>query len=296
VWLPQKRQPPFAASGACIELAKTPLALPWVEKEREMFRNRKLGILAAAALTTATLATTAVQNASAAQIYFSSRQSGEIVKTQYSNSPYNVTISGDNFVPGHPDLAVIFDSNRPQTYDTDILYPWDGGNLFGKKLDQILILPENKIDANNDGFIDNPDDEGGQPPAGEIIFKFSKAQKTFGLDLIDMGDVAEERDKSFLQFKKGTTVKKVFFTEFSTLGNQYYDPTIVWGNNSANRLKPVTAAQLGLSDFTEVRVHFHDSAALDNVMFTTTIPPIPEPAALSLLALPAFLRTRRRRK
>lgn len=252
-----------------------------------MSGSRSLGVVASGALALATLG-----QVNAAQIYFSSRLPGEIVNTQYTSSPYNVTISADNFVPGHPDLAVVFDTNKPQTYDTDLLYPWTSGNLVGKNLKEILIIATNSIDANNDGLIDQPNDEGGRPPAGQLIFKFKSAQKTFGIDMIDMGDYADELSKSFLQFKSGTTIKKVFFNEFSNPISQYYDPTIVWGNRSANRVRPVLATQLGLSSFDEVRVQLWDSAAIDNVVFTTEIP---EPAALSLLASPAFLMMRRRR-
>ena len=43
--------------------------------------------------------------------------------------------------------------------------------MTGKKLNEILVIAANNIDANHDGLIDNPNDEGGQPPAGEIIYK-----------------------------------------------------------------------------------------------------------------------------
>jgi len=256
-----------------------------------MFGSRSLGILAAGAIGLAGVA----ESADAAQIYFSSRKSGEIVKNQYGGAPYNVTVSADNFVAGKPDLAVVFDSNKPQTYDIDLLYPWTTGNLVGKKLNELLLIATNNIDANKDGLIDNPNDEGGIPPAGQLIFKFKSSQKTFGVDMIDMGDIPQESANSFLQFKKGTTIKKVFFSEFTNPASQYFDPTIVWGNRSANRVKQITAPQLGLSSFDEVRVQLWDSAAIDNVVFNSALPDIPEPAALSLLASPAFLMMRRRR-
>jgi hypothetical protein len=256
-----------------------------------MTGSRSLGVVAAGALALASVA----QSTDAAQIYFSSRKSGEIVKNQYTSSPYSVTVSADNFVPGHPDLAVVFDSNKPQTYDTDLLYPWTTGNLAGKKLNEILIIATNKIDANSDGLIDNPNDEGGLPPAGQLIFKFKSSQKTFGLDLIDIGDYSDEISKSFIQFKKGTTIKKVFLSEFTNPSSVFYDSTITWGNRSANRVKPVLAPQVGLSNFDEVRVQLWDSAAIDNVVYNSTLPDVPEPAAMSLLASPAFLMMRRRR-
>jgi hypothetical protein len=230
------------------------------------------------------------------QIYFSSRKPGEIIKSQYASSPYQVTISAINYVPSHPSLAVIFDSNKYQTYDPDLLYPWTKGNLVGKKLNELLVVANNKIDANGDGLIDNPNDEGGTPPAGELSFKFKNSIKTFGIDIVDMGDYPDEINKSYISFKKGTTVKKLYFSEFTNPASVFFDPTIVWGDHSANRIRWITSTKLGIANFTEVRVHLHDSAAIDNVAFCTGLPPeIPEPATLSLLATSAFLSGRRRR-
>src|SRR5262245_12932890 len=49
---------------------------------------------------------------------------GTKVNNQYVNSK-GVTISCDNFTAGHPDQAIIFDSNNhTSNVDTDLQFPW----------------------------------------------------------------------------------------------------------------------------------------------------------------------------
>lgn len=245
----------------------------------------------------AAVAVSGASAASAAQLYFSSRQHGEIVNTQYTNSPYFVTISADNLVAGHPDLAVVFDTQATGTADPDLEDPWDMGNLVGKTLNKALIIAENSVDANGNGLIDSPDDEGASP-AGTILFKYKYGQKQFGLDLIDF-ESGNGVNNSYLSFTNKTAgiTKTIFFKDFITPASPYYDPTVVFGNNSANRIKPITSTQLGLVNFSEVRVHFATSGAIDNIIFETTLPiAIPEPASLAFMAVPAATILRRQRR
>jgi hypothetical protein len=51
------------------------------------------------------------------------------------------------------------------------------------------------------------------------------------------------------------------------------DPTIEFGNNTANRIDPVSASRLGAARFDEVQIYLGGSAGVDNIRYNT----IPEP-------------------
>jgi hypothetical protein len=254
-----------------------------------------LGLLAS----TVTLALVAQSNA--AVIKFDEQPLGKIINTQYTAS-LGVTISADNFAPGHPDLATIFNTNATGTPDSDLQYAWDGGNMKGLgngAVRKILIIAENAIDANKDGLIDAPDDEGSVRPAGSLNFKFKNLQSSFGLDLIDCDGPSEfGPDRGYVAFFfRGAEIGRVGWGAFIDPTSKYYDSTVKWGNNYANHLKPVSITQLGIQAFDEVRVNLGYSTGIDNITFddgdVSLI--IPEPASIGLLGLPLVLAGRRRR-
>jgi hypothetical protein len=180
--------------------------------------------------------------AGATTIDFDSLQHGEAVDTQFSSS-LGVTISAIN-VGGGPDVAIAFDSLLTGTRDPDLEGPaWSRGNLApSTSLGRLLIVAENVRDENDDGLVDDPDDEGSRP-AGSIFFDF----------------------ESFGEFIEGES--------------SFFVPDVVYGNNSANRIAPITAADLGLIQFSKVELNLGGSSAVDNIRFE----PIPEPASLVLL-------------
>jgi len=82
-----------------------------------------------------------------------------------------VTVDTDNFVQGHPDLAIIFDSANPTGGDTDLATP--GSHATNTvALGKVLIIAENATDSNNNGRVDDPDDEAARP-AGWVKFTFT---------------------------------------------------------------------------------------------------------------------------
>ena len=66
---------------------------------------------------------------------------------------------------------------------------------------------------------------------------------------------------------------------------------MVFADNSANRIQPITARELGLDQMERVEINFGGSGGVDNINFQF----IPEPAGLALLAAPALLLGRRRK-
>src|SRR5436190_16557817 len=100
--------------------------------------------------------------AAAAVLNFESQTHGKVVANQYRSYQGGITISADNFRAGGPDMAIVFDSRRTNTADPDLQAPFVAGNLAPgtTTVGNMLIIAENSIEANHDGLIDSPDDEG----------------------------------------------------------------------------------------------------------------------------------------
>jgi hypothetical protein len=222
-----------------------------------------------------------------ASINFDEKPTGRIITTQYAVS-HGVTFSGDNYNPTHPDTLVVFKSDRMNTPDLDLEFPWTGGNLAGTHLDKILIIAENVRDFDSNGLVDDPDDEA---DGGTMFLEFNQPLTSFGVDLIDVELNPALDSIEFLL--GGVLLKTISFDQFTNPSSPFYDPTIVWLDRSANRIQPLTAAGMGIPAFDEVRFRLPECAAIDNINFLF----VPEPAAgamLLLIALPA-LGSRRRR-
>jgi hypothetical protein len=237
-------------------------------------------------------------SSNAALIDFNNYPNGKVINNQYFASD-GVSISATNFTPGHPSLSILFDTNLTGTNDDDLQQPWTGGgNAASTNFHKILIIAENKVDNNHDGYIDRPDDEGGSQPAGYFDFKFTKPQQVFGFDLLDCdgsSEIGTGRDYVAF-FKNGVELKRVGFGSFVDPTSKYYDPTVHYANNSANHLKPIDVSELGITNFDEAQVNMGWSTAIDNIVFAEDISSIqPEPGSLMLLAGPLLLTMRRRK-
>ena len=97
-------------------------------------------------------------------------------------------------------------------------------------------------------------------------------------------------------YLNGTLLDSVAFDEFVTIGNEFYDATVAYGNNSANRIAPISIGDLtlapqnaGAAGFDQVVFSLGGSGAIDTITF------VPEPATMSLLALGGVASIRRRR-
>jgi len=229
---------------------------------------------------------------------------GSIVSTQYSTT-HGVTFSGINLaVPDKGttfDLVVAFNSAfGGSTTDPDLLGPpeeldWDGGNLAGHtppvELGNVLIIPENIKDNNNDGILDDPDDEADHP-AGRFIIDFANPIDSFGFDLIDVEQNEVSGGYFAAFFMGGSELANVGFGKFTDNASIFYDSTVVFGgNNTANRLDPITAAELtsftgnSIQQFDRVVLQLGGSGAIDTIQYTVVPVPASAKAGLSLLAL-----------
>ena len=208
---------------------------------------------------------------------------GEIVSSQYLQTQ-GVTISAINFGSG-PGLAIIFDSLNPTGGDNDLAGPsWAGGNLASANtvLGKILIIAENDVDSNLDGLIDFPDDEGSRP-AGSIFFDFENPMCSVGFDLIDVEGPSEfGHNSGFVAtfFIGGSELARVGFDQFINKNSMFFDPTVQYGDNKANRISPITVDSLSaftgtsITAFDKVEFNLGGSSAIDNIDVSSCQTPV----------------------
>ena len=226
-------------------------------------------------------------------IDFNDQQPGTIIDNEYADR--GVTISVQRTSSG-PAVATLYNTRRTGEPDPDLQTPFEVGNLAPTGPGgNVLIIPENRTDSNNDGRIDQPNDEGSRP-SGQFTFNFRTPVSQFGFDLVDVEGPAEFSNNAgyFASFYlNGNLEARVGFGAFIDPASPFYDPSVRFGDNSANRITPITARQVGLPFFDRVVLNFGGSGGTDNILFT----PIPEPSALVLMGLgvPALALLRRRR-
>ncbi len=124
---------------------------------------------------------------------FSDLLAGTVLNSQIPG----VVIWAQNNRADHPNSAIIFDSDYPSGGDLDLGTPnqdFDGpglgaGGRIGQpganslELGNLLILAENNVDANGDGLIDDPDDEGS---GGKIFVQFDQPQAVDAFRVVDV--------------------------------------------------------------------------------------------------------------
>jgi len=240
----------------------------------------------------------AAQSANAIMINFDENPpnllKGDIVNSQYATNPnLGVTISGQKSVQaGGLNIAIIFDSRMFSGNDEDLTGPgcpispecdgdWDGGNLGANvPLNNMLILPEAGTEGDiGDGNVANPNDEGTQP-AGTITIEWDACVDTFTFVIVDQEPGIEVTD-GFVQFFDGATdLGTVQFEWFESnllpLSNPglFFDATVDYDNNHANRLDPITIADLMTLDNTVVSagwdtavINLAGSGAFDDIEY-----------------------------
>jgi len=225
---------------------------------------------------------------------------GDIVNNQYATNPnLGVTISGQKSMQaGGLNIAIIFDSRMFSGNDGDLTGPggagtcplpdcdgdWDGGNLGANvPLDNMLILPEAGTEGDiGDGNVANPNDEGTQP-AGTITIEWDDCVDSFGFVIVDQEPGIEVTD-GFVQFfdggTGGTDLGTVQFEwfEMNTVPlvspGLFFDATVDYNNNHANRLDPITIADLMTLDNTVVSagwdtavINLAGSGAFDDIEY-----------------------------
>ena len=238
--------------------------------------NRMYSVIASTSCVVVTLSMGAP--AGADLIDFDSLQVGEIVAEQFAGMGVHIEVIND----GHPsiDLGIIFDSFGSSGHDSDLEGPpWSSGNASSDVFANLLIIAENDVDANNDGLIDDPDDEAG---GGSIIFRFDIPVFEFGFSLIDIETSESGPTASVMFFNDEVFVGMVDFSDLVDSGSAFFDPTIVFGNHSANHVQPMSFFNgIDPLEFNEVRFVLQGSGAIDNIFFAS----VPSPGATALVLL-----------
>lgn len=105
-----------------------------------------------------------------------------------------MSVSGVNNEVTHPQVAAVFDSTAPNLNDPDLVTPGYGpGNTVA--LGNLIIIPENDVDADNDGLIDEPDDEA---LGGIIRFDFADPYRICSATFVDIDDVAPSEMRFYI--------------------------------------------------------------------------------------------------
>ncbi|QDT62896.1 PEP-CTERM sorting domain-containing protein [Calycomorphotria hydatis] len=255
-----------------------------------------------------------IASARAESVNFEGLEHGRIVNTQYASQGLTVITAVNT--GGGPNLAAAFDSEEHWTQDPDLEGPpWSKGNLAPSTvLGNILIIAENSW-GSSDGILNYPDDEG-TSPAGSLFFEFNADIDSFGFDAIDVEGpkkahghhAGDDADYNVTFYDDGNALATVGFDQFITPGDPFFDASVKYGNNSANRITPITVAALNaafglaISAFDMVEIHFGGSTAVDNIYWTfaddgggTGIVPEPGALSLSLLGLVSLAAIYRRR-
>ena len=240
-----------------------------------------------AKLLTAALAATAVSGAASAAtvIDFGGIATGTTVTDQVPG----LSVSASSPYADSPEQVFAWDFNGyPQFEFAGQQAPFTSGNATGRDLGQGLALrgPEGVLT----GFgvlpepIPTPLEK--RRPAGTINLAFDTALDSFGFTIVDVEGPEEFTTNTgfFIDFlSNGQDVGSFDFASFVTDDDsRVFDPSIEFGDRSANQIQPITAAMLGVDSFDEVRISLGGSAVLAQV----TVNAVPTPsAALAGLAL-----------
>ena len=250
---------------------------------------------------------------------FNDLSHGQIVDNEFSNGINGFTVSGAN-IGGGPDLIVAFDTFEQNTADPDLEDPFNLGNANTSEIfrdlqdpnnsnsnvsrffDALIIQENGQEDPDRPGFIDSDPDDEGTRPAGTIQLDFESPISRFGFDLLDVENVGEEFN---LVFSNGDEVLATvpfeeFVTDDETTSGLFFDDTIEFGNNSANRIVPITSSRLRaftgddtIESFDQIAINLGGSGAVDNIRFETFVPE-PTSAMSWLMLCAAFVGFRRR--
>ncbi len=204
---------------------------------------------------------------------------GQIIDDEYA--ALGVLIETIN-LGGGPNLGVAFNSGSPTGGDTDLRTPGSTGNATAESFGNILIIQENF--GASGGMITVPPDDEGSRPAGFHTFTFDQPITSIGFILIDIEgpdeivDGANPASGFFQAMNNGTLIGTVSFEDFITAG-PFFDSSVMFGNNSVNRIDPILASAFGAAAFNKVVFNFGGSGGLAVVIFA----PVPEPGTLLLI-------------
>jgi len=239
----------------------------------------------------------------------------------YTNNPWD----GGTTTTWYNDTSV---TNRNDTYigrgssgqDTDLEVTnyysstgedskWAGGNMQYYNLGNALIIQEH-VDGDDvsQGHLDRvqglgnpgnwefaPDDDA---DGGFITFEFESAMNGFGFTFADL-DCSEVYSTNITFFDTTGESVQVSFAEFinggdfSNRGSANTSGTVVWGDNTANRIDTITVAELNqvmgtsLSNFSSVSFNLSGSGGITHINYCYSA--VPEASTVMAGGMIVFL-------
>lgn len=230
-------------------------------------------------------------------ISFSGYQHGSIIDpgANLSSSSYLGTTLSVSPPSGGYNKAVIFATQDPNVpgnsavEDQDLI-PNGTGNRGSANYGNIAIIQENTSFTITNDRIDNPYSEvDDHRDGGKFTFDLNPGTdvtvNAFRIDLIDVESAGQIKIIAY----DGTG-------SFTWTGSdlQGLDPSIVYGNASANRTSFLTAADAGLSGITKVDIISTTSFAIDNFKVKGTVVPEVSSSLLTILSAGIFCFRRKR--
>jgi hypothetical protein len=101
-------------------------------------------------------------------------RAGTVIEDQWAE--IGLTVRAEN------GPAILFDSSNPTGDDLDLATP-GSGPLNHTPQGMLLIVPENTVDADLDGRIDDPDSASG---GGTLVFEFAQPVRLYEIEMIDI--------------------------------------------------------------------------------------------------------------
>lgn len=225
--------------------------------------------------------------ASAAPIVldFDSNQAGQIIDGNINPFVRLTTTGGTG-------AAIAFDTRNPTGGDDDLilannLTPGVSGVSPGGN---VLIIAENLVDADRNGFVDVPDDNAG---GGTFTFDFTNAVTIFGFNAIDVTDGA-----GFLNVELFGAAGSLFSFTIDDIMRDGVDLVADITDRTYFGLFDNIFGADGVSGVTQAKITLGGSGAIDGFSFHANEVPIPAalPLMLSSLAFGGFVSRRRKQR
>lgn len=138
----------------------------------------------------------------------------------------------------------------------------------------------NVLIINTDNNLATPNDEAN---GGFIALNFDVSLVNFGFDFIDL-DSANNGSITFLDVSSGNQ-RTVAFADFEdVVGAPFRRTDVTFGDRHANRVLNISAADLGLTSFDEVKFNLLSSGGIGTIYGTTAFTQVPEPSMPAILA------------
>lgn len=219
-----------------------------------------------------------------------------IVEGQIIDDEFNgITVSA----MGGSNLAVIYDSDAVGGNDPDLEFGggYASGNHSGTSLENLVIIEAAGTDGDGNGVIDTAPDS--NPTGGMITFDLDFFAEGFRFSFVDLDSTPGTGYSVMFSDSASGLSSTVDFSEFVTLGDNFFDSSVVFGDNSANDLPLITPGSLDMANtppastmtqFDQIKFTLGGEGGIGDIHIT----PVPEPSAFLVLMAGLFLPVMRR--